>query len=135
MKLRERQERKAEIPTASMADIAFLLLIFFMVTTVFSNEMGLQIVLPEKGQKVKVKSENIQKVYVEERGKIRLNGEPVDQDELTDKVKEILIRNKNAIFSIKTHPKAHYQYMVNAFDKLKLGSAERVSLAPSSEER
>ncbi|MCK4225707.1 biopolymer transporter ExbD [candidate division WOR-3 bacterium] len=134
MKLREKVIRRPDIPTASMADIAFLLLVFFMVTTVFSNEMGLQIVLPEKGQEVKVKSENIQKVYVEEMGGIRLNGEPVTQDAFVDESKAILVANKDAIFSIKTHPRAKYQYMINAFDKLRLASAERVSLAPSTEE-
>lgn len=134
MKLREKATRRAEIPTASMADIAFLLLIFFMVTTVFANEIGLQILLPEKGQEVKVKSENIQKVYVEEMGGIRLNGETVDQDDFVNEIKAILSVNKDAIFSIKTHPKSKYQYMINAFDKLRLANAERVSLAPSTEE-
>lgn len=134
MKIREKKEKSADIPTASMADIAFLLLIFFMVTTIFANEVGLQIMLPEKGQEVKVKSENIQKIYVEEKGEIRLNGEPVNQEQLVDEVKAILAENAKAIFSIKTHPDARYQYMVNALDKLRLANAERYSLAPSSEE-
>lgn len=134
MKLMKKREREATIPTASMADIAFLLLIFFMVTTVFANEMGLQIVLPEKGEEVKVKSKNIQKVYVEEMGNLRLNGEPVSQDNFVEEVRRVLSENEEAIFSIKTHPKAKYQYMMNAFDKLRLANAERVSLAPSSEE-
>ncbi len=134
MKLREKVARSAEIPTASMADIAFLLLIFFMVTTVFANEIGLQIVLPEKGQQVKVKGENIQRVYVEEMGGLRLNGEAVDQNAFVDEVKAILAANKDAIFSIKTHPRAKYQYMINALDNLRLANAERYSLAPSTEE-
>ena len=134
MRLHEKKIKGAEIPTASMADIAFLLLIFFMVTTVFANEVGLQIMLPEKGAEVKVKSENIQRIYVEKKGEIRLNGEPVNQDELVDDVKKILAENPNAIFSIKTHPDAQYQYMVKALDKLRLANAERYSLAPSSEE-
>lgn len=134
MKLHEKKIKGAEIPTASMADIAFLLLIFFMVTTVFANEVGLQIMLPEKGEEVKVKSENIQRIYVEEKGELRLNGEPVSQDQLVDEVKKILAENKDAIFSIKTHPRAQYEYMVNALDKLRLANAERYSLAPSSEE-
>jgi len=134
VKLHEKKRKGAEIPTASMADIAFLLLIFFMVTTVFANEVGLQIMLPEKGQEVKVKSENIQRIYVEEKGKIRLNGVEVSQDELVDEVKKILSGNADAIFSIKTHPVAKYEYMVNALDKLRLANAERYSLAPSSEE-
>jgi biopolymer transport protein ExbD len=134
LRLHEKKIKGAEIPTASMADIAFLLLIFFMVTTVFANEVGLQIMLPEKGAEVKVKSENIQRIYVEKKGEIRLNGEPVNQDELVDDVKKILAENPNAIFSIKTHPDAQYQYMVKALDKLRLANAERYSLAPSSEE-
>jgi len=134
LKLHEKKIKGAEIPTASMADIAFLLLIFFMVTTVFANEVGLQIMLPEKGEEVKVKSENIQRIYVEEKGELRLNGEPVSQDQLVDEVKKILAENKDAIFSIKTHPRAQYEYMVNALDKLRLANAERYSLAPSSEE-
>jgi len=134
LKLHEKKIKGAEIPTASMADIAFLLLIFFMVTTVFANEVGLQIMLPEKGAEVKIKSENIQRIYVEEKGEIRLNGESVNQDQLVDEVKKILTENPKAIFSIKTHPDAQYQSMVNALDKLRLANAERYSLAPSSEE-
>jgi biopolymer transport protein ExbD len=43
-----------EVPTASMADIAFLLLIFFMATTIFKLEEGLPVELPraEAGQRV-----------------------------------------------------------------------------------
>jgi biopolymer transport protein ExbD len=43
----ERQQKVAsKVPTSSMADIAFLLLIFFMTTTIFKMEDGLQITLP-----------------------------------------------------------------------------------------
>lgn len=48
MILRKREARAAEIPTASMADIAFLLIIFFMLTTVFATEKGLQIRLQRR---------------------------------------------------------------------------------------
>ena len=130
MKLREKKTKGADIPTASLADIAFLLLIFFMVTTVFANEVGLQIMLPEKGEEVKVKSENIQRIYVEEKGELRINGEPVSQDQLVDEVKIILAENKDAIFSIKTHPRAQYEYTINALAKLRLANAERHSSAP-----
>jgi biopolymer transport protein ExbD len=134
VKLREKKIKTAEIPTASMADIAFLLIIFFMVTTVFASEVGLQIMLPEKGEDVIVKAENIQRVYVKEKGELRLNGIDVSQDQMVDRVKKILAENPKAIFSIKTHPQAQYQYMINALDKLRLADAERYSLAPSSAE-
>lgn len=42
----KRSEKAPEIPTSSMADIAFLLIVFFMVTTVFSANKGMEHVLP-----------------------------------------------------------------------------------------
>jgi len=47
MKLKK-DEKKTEIPTASMADIAFLLIVFFMVTSVFSVTRGLEFQLPKQ---------------------------------------------------------------------------------------
>jgi biopolymer transport protein ExbD len=90
--------------------------------------------LPEKGEDVIVKAENIQRVYVKEKGELRLNGIDVSQDQMVDEVKKILAKNPKAIFSIKTHPQAQYQYMINALDKLRMADAERYSLAPSSAE-
>ena len=46
MKLRERPAIDSMIPTASMADIAFLLIVFFMVTTTFAATKGLALSLP-----------------------------------------------------------------------------------------
>ena len=48
-----------EIPSSSMADIAFLLLIFFLVTTVFPKDKGLPIVLPEASETVAINQTNI----------------------------------------------------------------------------
>lgn len=48
MNLPSRKTVAAEIPTASMADIAFLLIVFFMLTTVFSANKGMEHVLPPK---------------------------------------------------------------------------------------
>ncbi|RKZ24029.1 hypothetical protein DRQ23_01425 [bacterium] len=129
--LKKRSNPKAEIPTASMGDIAFLLIIFFMVSTVFSNEMGLQIMLPEKGEEVKVKSKNIAKVFVTKEGNVRVNGEPVDLADLTSTARKMLVENPELIFSIKTDPDAKYEYMITVFDKLRLANAERISLVPN----
>jgi len=129
--LKKRSMPKAEIPTASMGDIAFLLIIFFMVSTVFSNEMGLQIMLPEKGAEVKVKSKNIAKVFVTKEGNVRVNGEPVDLADLTNTARKMLVENPELIFSIKTDPDAKYEYMITVFDKLRLANAERISLVPN----
>lgn len=45
---KNRKKEEPEIPTASMADIAFLLIVFFMLTTVFSANQGMEHLLPPK---------------------------------------------------------------------------------------
>lgn len=130
MELRKRETTQVEIPTASMPDIAFLLIVFFLLSTIFSTEMGLQIILPEHGQEVKVKKSNIAHVYVNETGAVKIEGEPVEVNMIPEKTQGMLAENDSLIFSIKTHPEAKYEYMVTVFDKLKHGGADRISFAP-----
>ncbi len=57
--MKRKQKVSDEIPTASMADIAFLLLVFFLTTTVFNEEKGLPIVLPEQAEEQEVSPKNL----------------------------------------------------------------------------
>ena len=127
---RKKAQVRADIPTASMGDIAFLLIIFFMVSTTFSNEMGLQIVLSEKGEEVKVKSKNISHVYVDNDGSVRIEGKLIPVEDLYPKVKQLLAENDSLIFSIKTHPECPYEKMMRVFDQIKLADATRISFVP-----
>ena len=52
--LEKERKRSAEIPTASMADIAFLLLIFFLVVTTIDVDKGLGLTLPPKGEDIEI---------------------------------------------------------------------------------
>ena len=54
-----------EVPSSSMADIAFLLLVFFLVTTTFPKDAGLAIVLPEQGEDVAVSQRNILHIVIQ----------------------------------------------------------------------
>jgi biopolymer transport protein ExbD len=130
LEIRKRERKQVEIPTSSMADIAFLLIVFFLVSTIFSNEMGLQIILPKSGEEVKVRKKNLAHVYVNEIGDVKIEGEPLKLNMIPGKTEQLLLENDSLIFSIKTHPQAEYQYMVRVFDKLKKGGADRISFAP-----
>ena len=59
MRFQRVEEERPEIPTASTSDIVFLLLIFFMVSTVFKTEQGLQVELPSAMATKKVSMKHI----------------------------------------------------------------------------
>jgi biopolymer transport protein ExbD len=123
-----------EIPTASMADIAFLLLIFFLVTTVFPKDKGLEVVLPEEGQEVAVSQNNILHLIVRTDGIVDVQrGESTSRQQMRAEDIETLWRtevldNPNLIAAVKTHPDAPHEYMIDVLDALQLAGAERISL-------
>jgi biopolymer transport protein ExbD len=126
---RKARESEVEIPTASMADIAFLLIIFFMTTTIFARDKGLKLVLPEKGAEVKVVTKNILKISINDLGNIFLGDEPITIGELRARVVERLEENPKLIILIKTHKNAPYERMIDVFDEIKsIPEAKRVSL-------
>lgn len=134
MKLREEKKSTPRIPTASMGDIAFLIIIFFMTTSIFSREKGLKIVLPEKGSEVKIKSENILTIAVNPQGEVLIKDKIVNIPELKDIVKTELANNPELVIALRVSRTAPYKTMIDVFDELKLAKAERISLVPVKEE-
>lgn len=133
--LKRRSRVSEEIPTASMADIAFLLLIFFLVTTVFAEDRGLSLVLPEKqSEEVEINPKNIITFYVVGDGVVELRrGDSPDKQTLDYQQVEAITRaeladNNRLIVSVKTAPDATYVDMVNVLDEVKLAGATRISL-------
>lgn len=121
------------IPTASTGDIAFLILIFFMSTSMFAKEKGLKIVLPEPGEGKKIPPENILQVSVSPKGEVML-GTALEQPvviavpELREEVVRRVAANKDLAISFRVSRRAPYRVMVDVFDQLKLAKAERISL-------
>ena len=77
-----------EIPSSSLADIAFLLLIFFMVTTVFRTDKERDIIWPqaEATEKIDEKKKNILNVWVERDGSVFMNDQPYTMDQVSEVV-------------------------------------------------
>ena len=123
-----------EIPSASMADIAFLLLIFFLVTTVFPKDSGLAIVLPEEAEIVEVSQKNILHIIIQPTGIVDLKrGEStqvqqVRPSDIESIWRQAVAENPLLIAAVKTHPEASYKFMIDVLDALQLAGAIRVSL-------
>ena len=123
-----------EVPMASTADIAFLLLIFFLVTTVFPKDKGLSIVLPEPGEEQAISQKNILHVIIEPNGTVRVKRGESQQEQVLRPAdieglwRQEVAQNPNLIAAVKTHPDAPYRMMVDVLDALQSANAERISL-------
>ena len=129
MAIRERKARAGVIPDGGMADIAFLLLIFFLVTTTIDMDKGIGIILPAEGQELEINKKNILNCLISASGAVLLGGEPVELKDLSRKVKEEIRANDKLIVSVKAHEKAQYDVYVAVLDQLKLAKATRISIA------
>ena len=129
MAIRERKARTGTIPDGGMADIAFLLLIFFLVTTTIDMDKGLGIILPAEGQELEINKKNILNCLISSSGAVLLGGEPVEIKNLSRRVQEKLRENDKLIVSVKAHEKAQYDVYIEVLDQLKLAKATRISIA------
>tara|TARA_B110000014_G_C20080796_1_gene564701 strand:+ start:405 stop:839 length:435 start_codon:yes stop_codon:yes gene_type:complete len=134
-----------EINSSSMADIAFLLLIFFLVTTTIDPGEGLTMVLPPYEADPLIKdADDIVKILVRSSGQILFDGELINIQQIEasakNKVQEFQIKNpslekdgkqKQPIFVVKTDEKAQYQMFLDVLDQLKMAQCRKVSVVES----
>jgi len=119
-----------------MADIAFLLLVFFLVTTNFMEEKGLGLILPEPGDtqvtSLKIPKKNMMYFIVYGRDQVVMKHQDEERQmpvpEIRGFVEASLQRNQNLIISLKPAPDAPYAAMINVLDELRAADAKRISL-------
>jgi biopolymer transport protein ExbD len=122
------------VPMSSTADIAFLLLIFFLVTTTFPKDKGLSIVLPEPGEEAQVSQKNILHLIIQPDGIVEVKHGESQQvqrmraSEIAGLWRQEVATNPNLIAAVKTHPDAPYKFMIDVLDGLHTAHADRISL-------
>ncbi len=133
-----RSRTSNEINASSMADIAFLLLIFFLVTTTIVEDKGITVKLPpwseEKPDIQQLKSRNVFSVLVNAQNQLLVRGEPVDIRYLKDRAKEFIAnpqqredlaeRPTRAIISLKNDRGTNYKTYLEVYNELKAAYTE-----------
>lgn len=127
--------KEAEIPTASMADIVFLLISFFLITTSMNPDKGLGLTLPPPGEAVKLTQENILTVYINEKGEILIKENIVSLEQVREQVKQRIRENPKLVVSLVTDVKAEYKSMVDVLDEIKLSFQDLKEENPEFQER
>ena len=115
----KKKEVPSEIFTGSMADISFLLIIYFMITSAFSATRGLDFALPEDTQTPEIKQEDSIDVHVLRGGPIEVDGNGISLEGLLPYVADKLRQNPDKPVILRTDPDATYGDMIRVFDELR----------------
>ncbi len=119
-----------KIPDSSLADVAFLLLIFFIATTTMSEEFGLSLILPAKSsQASEVNRQNVMVISTDPSGRVfYVDDSPTPLHDIKQLVKDREAANDKLVVSVEPAKEAPYRAMVDILDELKLAGASRISL-------
>ena len=136
--LERKSKASQEIPSSSLADIAFLLLIFFMVTTVFRTDSERDIVWPEAEatERIDEKKKNILNIWVEQNGSIYMNDQPYSMDEVSGVVAPLYAASDRAlVISVRADREVPYRIIDQIQQELVAAGVVRVNFATELEER
>ncbi len=130
MALKKKNKEDVEIPSSSLADIAFLLLIFFLVATTIDVDKGLDLVLPPMDtEEVKINPKNIANLLINDEGNVLLDNKPVEIRDISEVIRKKLQENDKLIVSLKTTRGTKYKIYIEVLDQLKRAGATRISIA------
>jgi biopolymer transport protein ExbD len=124
------------IPSSSLADIAFLLLIFFMVTTVFRKETERNIEWPDAAatQQIDEKRQNIMYIWVEQSGQVFINDRPVAMTDIAPLVAPAWQESQRRLrISLRADARAPYRYVHQVTEEIKNANAIYVVFATDLE--
>jgi biopolymer transport protein ExbD len=127
----------AVIPTASMADIAFLLVIFFMVTTAYSLDRTPMELPHTREQQQTAKGAAI--ISITETSTFRFSPGEADTAEVSGlpalavAIRDVTGRNRMHPFVIKADRRVKYKVIDEVLEQLRLAGAENVALLSRSE--
>ena len=124
-----RRSAMQEINSSSMSDIAFLLLVFFLVTTTISMDKGIGLFLPADGNELEVNRKNIVSILVNDKGKVLMDDQPTKINQIKSKAMKKIASNNNIIFSVTTHKNTKFDDYILVLDQLKQANATKISIA------
>ena len=128
MLLKERRPAQ-EVNSSSMADIAFLLLVFFLVTTTISLDKGISLILPAEGNELEVNKSNIVNILVNDQGQVLIDDNPGKIRDIKALAIKRIKQNQNVIFSVLTTKRTKYKHYIQVLDQLKQAKATKISIA------
>lgn len=123
-----------DIPTASQGDIAFLLIIFFMVGTTFRAAQGLKVVLPNAMSTERIlKKRNTQSLWIDRTGRISVDDNLIVVPSVASVLSEKVVENPDLVVVLQADKDVPYGFVTDVLEALKAARALKVTFATNYE--
>ena len=122
------EEEDASIDMTPMLDIVFIMLIFFIVTTSFVKEAGIEVNKPDASNATKQKSANIF-IAINEDGDVWMDKREVDVERVRANIERMLAEQPTEVVIIQADEKAEHGKVVEVLDQVKAAGISRISVA------
>jgi len=130
MRRRHRLEDEAEINITPMLDVVFIMLIFFIVTTSFVREKGLDISRPQQSDKQEVEQDVGQiLVEIDSLSQITVNKREVSDNAVRANLERERAQQPKAPLIIASHPDANTNSLVTVLDAANIIGIDNISVA------
>lgn len=110
-----RNKRSADFSMASMSDLVFLLLIFFMLTSTMISPNAIKLLLPQSSSRTMAKPAKVT-VYIDENMNFYLDGIPIDQTALQQQIGSKLAGETEGTVLLRVNYDVQAQFIVNVID-------------------
>ena len=134
IRFKRRSKIEQHIPTGPMADVSFLLIFFFMVSTVFVVYRGFPVNLPYAEQVDPLKSHrNVVSIWIGSNGRIMVDEYDTELSQVSGIVNEKLQANPRIVVMVKSDSNTPYRLVSGVIEALKQANAYRVSFIAKRE--
>lgn len=129
---RFREEEEAELDMTPMLDIVFIMLIFFIVTTSFVKEAGIDVNRPEASQATTKPSANIF-IAIRENGEVWMDRRQVDVERVAANLERLLAEQPTDMVVIQADKEARHGIVVKVMDQVKEAGIAQISIAAETD--
>jgi biopolymer transport protein ExbD len=128
VEFKKKETASPKIPTASMPDIVFMLLLFFMVTTVFKTVTGLNVFLPSASKIEKLPGKrNVAFIWVDKQGQFSIDDKLVELSQIAPLMYNKRVENPRVVVSLKIDQAANMEWVNGVHQQLREADALNIN--------
>lgn len=123
---------EAQVDMTPMLDIVFIMLIFFIVTTSFINERGLEVNRPDPNNPPPIVANKSLSIRINENGNIQMNGREVDIRRVVANIQTYLAEHNTDSAAIQAHENTEHGIVADVMNQAKIAGIGKVSVLVKS---